>query len=313
MEQPEDIAALLACCMLFEYGFIPGGVAASGTVQRLRTNLPDFERLLVEPRTATDKRRAPCWSPARYRASEPGIAPRRLDAVEALTCLVLDVDDGTPLRRLVEFAQTSGCRWWAHTSWSHREDHPKARLIWPLEEPVPVAEWGAAWGAAQRWAAANGITVDGQCKDPSRAYLLPATPPGGEAPLVVRSSPYLPRLNLRDTLARYPAPAPPPAPFRVLNPYTAPKTDGPQPPAAHGAYLARVEGKLALAAPGGRNRAAMDAGWALGARELAGLSPADADTWFSRLVAAATATGLPSIEAHTAVLSGRRRALSKAP
>jgi len=313
MEQPEDIAALLACCMLFEYGYIPGGVASSGTVERLRTNLPDFERLLHEPRTATDKRRAPCWSPARYRASEPGIAPRRLDAVEALTCLVLDVDDGTPLRRLIEFAQSSGARWWAHTSWSHREDHPKARLIWPLEEPIAVAQWSAAWSAAQRWAAANGITVDPQCKDSSRAYLLPATPPGGEAPLVVRSSPYLPRLNLADLQRRHPPPPPQPAPFRALNPYTAPKADGPQPPAAHGAYLARVEGKLALSAPGGRNRAAMDAGWALGGRELAGLSTTDADTWFSRLVAAATATGLPSHEAYTAVLSGRRRALSKAP
>lgn len=299
--------------MLVEFGLLPGGVARSSTVLRRRCNLPDLGALLdgrgeVPRRPISDKRDAPAWSPARYAASAPGLAPRRIDAVEALTCLVLDVDDGGPLSRLDALGDTSGARWWAHTSWSHTDERPKARILWPLEEPIKRDEWSAHWSAAARWAAAHGVAVDAQCKDPSRAYLLPAERPGQPPPRVWASCPYRRRLRLRDILEAYPPPAARPVP---INPYSAPShPETPPSEHAHGAYMARVEARLALAQPGGRNRAALDAGVALGKR---GLPPADTARWTQRLIDAAIAAGLPADEASNAVRSGVRRITGAAP
>ncbi len=113
------------------------------------------------------KTRLPCWSPAIY-------APRQIrsrDGVVAVSCLVLDYDDGTDIdEALSPWEQHTVL---LHSSWSHTVSHPRFRLVLPLHEPVAASEWPAVW----RWAESRSLgVIDKACKDPSRLYLLPAVP-----------------------------------------------------------------------------------------------------------------------------------------
>lgn len=83
--------------------------------------------------------------------------------------LVLDVDDGTPARELLQaFADWP---YICHTSWSHTETEPRYRVVLPLEEPVKAALWGRVFAWAQDRAGGH---LDEACKDPSRIWFRPA-------------------------------------------------------------------------------------------------------------------------------------------
>lgn len=114
------------------------------------------------------------WIPALMREDERGGFRRASCNVVAVSCLVLDLDSGEPLERVLTLAG----KWVAlyHTSWSHRPEHPKGRLVFPFAEPAPVERWGDVWAAASRWAASCGLTVDPATKDPARLYFVPAVP-----------------------------------------------------------------------------------------------------------------------------------------
>ena len=117
---------------------------------------------------------APAWSPVTFNTQS---TKRRAALVESVSMLVLDCDAGEPLDTLEglgdEFVRLG------HTSWSHSTHKPKARLVFPFDpaRPCPVDKWEAVWGAASRWAAAHGVTVDAATKDPSRLYFGPYIPP----------------------------------------------------------------------------------------------------------------------------------------
>jgi hypothetical protein len=114
---------------------------------------------------ASTKQKLPLWSPARFCSRG---TRRNLD-VESLGALVLDYDDGTTF----DAAMEPWCEWkWiAATTWSHSESHPRFRIIIPLQSPVPASRWSELW----RWAEKRAVgAIDPQCKDLSRAYLLPA-------------------------------------------------------------------------------------------------------------------------------------------
>lgn len=113
-----------------------------------------------------DKRRLPCWSPARF-AGEGGTAA----AVTALSCLVLDLDGGIGIDEALDRCAPVTVA--LHTSWSHRPEAPCFRLVLPLVQPVPRAGWTAAWSAA---VAALDLPVDRACSNANRRYLLPARP-----------------------------------------------------------------------------------------------------------------------------------------
>ncbi len=124
----------------------------------------------------------PAWSPVEM---VPG-ATRANENVIAVSMLVLDCDQGEPIEVLEslgdEFIRLG------HTSWSHRPDHPKARLVFPFARPCPLAHWPQVWRAASRWAAANGVTIDAAVKDASRIYFEAYVPwqagePGGNVHL----------------------------------------------------------------------------------------------------------------------------------
>lgn len=117
----------------------------------------------------TDKRALGAWSPASY----PHEATRAKANVQAVSCLVLDYDDGTsPDAAVRRWSRWTGL---LHTTWSHSPELPKFRVVLPLAEPVAASNWLRAW----RWAELySNREIDRSCKDPSRLYFLPYRPIG---------------------------------------------------------------------------------------------------------------------------------------
>ena len=124
----------------------------------------------------------PAWSPVRMAEG----ATRAAANVLQVSMLVLDCDAGES----IEVLEALGDEYirLGHTSWSHRPEHPKARLIFPFATPCPAEHWSRVWSAAAKWAGEHGVTVDAATKDPSRLYFLPYVPwqaaePGGNVHL----------------------------------------------------------------------------------------------------------------------------------
>jgi len=95
------------------------------------------------------------------------------DAADVLhvSCLVLDYDDGTP----IDEANDVWRPWFhiIHTTWSHRPEHPKFRVVLPLARPVDPAGFLEVW----RWAEdRTGFAIDPTGKGVSRAYAIPVVP-----------------------------------------------------------------------------------------------------------------------------------------
>lgn len=118
----------------------------------------------VEAYRVWDKRTMPMWSPVLLNP-----ARRAKRNVVSASCLVLDYDDGTPL----DEATQTWDPWYRvlHTSWSHRPDHHKFRVVMPLSRDVTPEEYATLW----RWAEWHcDRAIDKACKDISRAWLRPA-------------------------------------------------------------------------------------------------------------------------------------------
>jgi len=139
------------------------GMAEAAVVEQVRARAES----LREAARRRAKHRLPCWSPTLY----PRHATRGASSVEAVTCLVLDHDDGASIEDAV--SAWEGWPLMVHSSWSHSEAHPRFRLVLPLAEPVPAGCWPRAWAWANERAGGH---IDPACKDPSRLYLRPAIP-----------------------------------------------------------------------------------------------------------------------------------------
>lgn len=113
------------------------------------------------------------WSPTIYKEG----ATRGIAGVTAVSCFVADVDDGTPPSELIE--RWSGLAWCLHSTHSSTAAKPKWRVVFPLVDPVPAAEWPRVWRRL------NHHLMDGHCdaatKDASRIHYLPSCPPEREA------------------------------------------------------------------------------------------------------------------------------------
>jgi hypothetical protein len=119
---------------------------------------------------------------------------RRVQAVEHVSLAVADYDDGTPLQ--VARAVWSDYENVIYTSHSSTNAHNKFRVVLPLAEPILTGNWRDAWLHFKDMAT-NGFNdqllqnvaqscpgegrIDRSCKDPSRLYYLPSSPPGGDS------------------------------------------------------------------------------------------------------------------------------------
>tara|TARA_Y100001937_G_scaffold73406_1_gene99845 strand:- start:1032 stop:2036 length:1005 start_codon:yes stop_codon:yes gene_type:complete len=98
---------------------------------------------MVKPVTtaAQDKRAVSLWSPTMFNG------PRSKENAQELSCVVYDVDDGvTPMTVWLKFAASYNVI--VHTSYSHKPEHHKFRIILPLAQPIPAADWNRAHLAA---------------------------------------------------------------------------------------------------------------------------------------------------------------------
>ncbi|MBV9172811.1 MAG: hypothetical protein JOZ81_22305, partial [Chloroflexi bacterium] len=145
--------------VLFERIDRPAITARKISLRELVSLLTTFQQL-------TDKREGRCWSPAQY---ADGASTRGNAGVAAITALVFDLDRVPPDHDRLKHAY-----WIGHTTWSHRLESPKWRVIVPLAEPVTAAKWAETWHRARL---ALCPEADPSCKDPSRAYWLPSHPP----------------------------------------------------------------------------------------------------------------------------------------
>jgi hypothetical protein len=125
-----------------------------------------YEHLLSNARAAP-KRDLRLWSPALYMPD----TKRGGENVIHLSCLVLDYDEGSSI-------ENASATWQdyfhlLHTTFSHRPERPKFRLILPLAEPVPAAEWHKVYEWAQE---RTGHTVDPTGKSIGSTFALPQVP-----------------------------------------------------------------------------------------------------------------------------------------
>lgn len=120
----------------------------------------------------TDKNQLPAFSPTVFAANR-----RKKANVEAVTALVLDYDDGTPIAEGIAPFEGLDLRFMVYSSFNHRRVTDKKpsradryRVMLPLSEPIPPDKYPDLW----RWA--NEITdgkIDSACKDAGRLFFMP--------------------------------------------------------------------------------------------------------------------------------------------
>lgn len=125
-----------------------------------------YQHLLFDARAAP-KRDLRLWSPALYMPD----TKRGSENVIHLSCLVLDYDEGSSIA-------TASATWQdyfhlLHTTFSHKPERPKFRLILPLAEPVPAAEWHKVYEWAQQ---RTHFKVDPTGKSIGSTFALPQVP-----------------------------------------------------------------------------------------------------------------------------------------
>lgn len=120
---------------------------------------PDLCEALSSPVVCASKTNAPGWSPATYLDDERG------PAVEAVACLVFDVDGALP-------ELSSEVAWIAHTTHSHTPESPRWRVVVATDRPHTPGEHRALWETVAR---ALGLTPDTQTVDAGRFYWGPST------------------------------------------------------------------------------------------------------------------------------------------
>jgi len=151
------------------------------TDTRTRDHISDFPTLvkgfLTSPgnKTVNEKRQLSLWSPTEFKQG------RRARANAAfIYFLVFDMDDGVApfdsWRLFTDFHVL------AHTSYSHKPQHHKYRIILPLQNPIPARDWSRASQAAQDlWDTIVGRGTPDQAAlhDRARAYFrygIPSPP-----------------------------------------------------------------------------------------------------------------------------------------
>jgi hypothetical protein len=242
--------------------------SVSNTVVQQRTlTLEELAVMLSRFEILTDKRRSRCWSPTLYAA---GATTRGNAGVEAVSALVFDMDRVPP-----DPARLEGVCWIGHTTWSHRPEAPRWRVVIPLSRPVPAANWQDIW---QRARAALCPEADPSCKDASRQYYLPSHAPA-IAPETVHHAG-----ALLDITKLPPLPTQPRRAARMDRQLI--DGDGRR----GEAYMDKVIANFEAATPGGRNAALNHAAWTLGRWVAAGaLAQAEVE---ETLYAAAELNGL---------------------
>ena len=145
------------------------------TPSKKSVSMGNFIKSMSTPSSNGHKSKSelPLWSPTVFNGRRSGA-----NAIE-VSCVVFDMDDGlSPFESWKKFKQ-AGYTVIAHTSASHKIDHPKYRVILPLETPIPAEDWAKAWRAGvELWMVLVGAGApdDKAIKDVARVYYRYAIP-----------------------------------------------------------------------------------------------------------------------------------------
>jgi hypothetical protein len=286
------------------------GAIGSAIRETLTPTWGELSRLLTDPvKWAGEKVTAPAWLPVSIRDGAPRV--RKDVNVSAVSCMVLDIDEGSALADVVARVKGHGYRAALHTTWSHSPGQHKARVVFPFAEDCPADRWAEVWRCADQWAKGWGATIDASCKNPARLYFLPALPADewrerrswfrgevfeGEA------------MRWRWLLAYHqpPAPAAPPAPPPVRGWGGATGHDLDRETRRRRGYAVGVLRSVCeeLSVEGNRNPGCFKAGAKLAGLVLAGVMGEDEGK--ATILAAAMGAGLSQTEATTAMNNGYR-------
>ena len=135
-----------------------------------------YHRLDTADSKAKDRRSGekdgPAWSPALY--TEGG---RRGNAdVERLSAFVGDLDSGDMEIAAVE-GRLSGLEYLIHTTYSHKPDRPKLRVIIPFDQPYSASE---IYGVFDHFNELLDEKLDACSKKSAQMYYKPSCPSDGE-------------------------------------------------------------------------------------------------------------------------------------
>jgi hypothetical protein len=138
-----------------------------------------FAARVADPRPGTTKEALSRWAPVEFRDPQgrPGYGYRCRANVIRAHAVVLDMDDGTPLDTITSAFE--GLYLIMHSTFSATVQHPRWRIVLPLDRPVNADEYDRMW----RWLAsaveAEGGAPDYNGRDVGHAWAVPATPPSG--------------------------------------------------------------------------------------------------------------------------------------
>ena len=118
-----------------------------------------------------EEKDGPLWSPVIPRA---GATRWGNDAVEAVTALCYDFDGGDDPEAVLAAMRPYDLL--LHTTYKHRPEAPRFRVVIPLAKPLPVAAFPRAWEWGASRFLAKGCTPDPACKDPSRRHYWRSCP-----------------------------------------------------------------------------------------------------------------------------------------
>jgi len=117
-------------------------------------------------RETADKFDGALWSPVV--PTDAGPRKRCNAAVAAVSAVVFDVDDGTPVEA---FTAPLPGEWIAYSTWNHTAEVPRFHVVTRLQDPIPATEWRKEYerlhGNRADWLPAV-----------SHAYFLPEHAPG---------------------------------------------------------------------------------------------------------------------------------------
>lgn len=125
-----------------------------------------FAEELTQPKVCATKATLPAFSPVRLDGT------RKDENVRAVSMLVLDYDGG---QVSAQSARTlfSKYRGVVYTTFSHREEAPKYRIVLPLRSAVRSADALSLLRKLHKWARSQGLPCDPTTMNPSRIWFMP--------------------------------------------------------------------------------------------------------------------------------------------
>lgn len=138
---------------------------------RAAASWPELLAWISRPIVAASKSASGGYSFATFRGDV-----RRLDCVEQVTALVLDIDRGDA--RVDHVAEVlAKYRVIAYATFSSTPAHPRCRALVALPRAVSATEYPLLWEHARAHLAAAGVEVDRTARDSSRLWYVPVIGP----------------------------------------------------------------------------------------------------------------------------------------